>query len=341
MVSIGYPNDGVAVDPAGIITVARLDKRVVTIDRFLPDGRGCSGESAHREIAIDDRVRLMDSVAIGPAGELIVLDNRQIGGYVLWRCHPDGTLDPSFGADGQVEGSFGDPSLPNRSAAAFVGVSSDGSILVAGNTGDRVPQGAMVGVDPEATMFAVARFHADGTADQAFGKGGLLTATVGPGQDSAFSIAFNAAGWIAVAGQTGYMTPGPFDNDVAVLLVDAAGRPSETFGPIGTAHAHVPGTIANSGRAIAVAPDGRIVVVPWIEGAPLAAIGRFLAHGAVDSSMGKGGFRTYTDLPSFVGLAVQPDSRIVVSMNDGRLARINDDGTLDLTFGSGGMTVKP
>jgi uncharacterized delta-60 repeat protein len=340
MVSLSKASDGIGIDPAGQITLVRLRGRSVTVDRYLPDGRRCSNGLADLEIALDLDVPDPDAIAIGPSGELIVVNDGGDAVFTLVRCLVDGTLDTSFGDNGFVVSWFDLPGLRLRSAPAAVVVDADGSILVAGTWGDPVgPRKGMVPVDPEGKVFAVVRHRADGTADPAFADGGYLTASVAPGQDAAFGMSVAGDGSIVLVGESGRLTPGSFDNDVAVLVLDAAGRPRGRFGNAGAMHAHVPGTLVNSGHAAALAPDGSVVVIPWVDDAPSATIGRFSPDGTLDASFGKEGFIDFPDLRSFVGMAVQVDGRMVVSTIDGRLVRINHDGTVDDSFGSAGITL--
>jgi uncharacterized delta-60 repeat protein len=319
MVSVSPATDGIAIDPEGQIAPVRMRDGLLTIGRFLPDGRPCTDGDPDQEVAIDSPMQ-EDAVAIGPSGELIVVNDGGDAMFTLSRYLSDGTLDTSLGDNGFVVGWFDIPGLRLRSAPAAVAVQADGSILVAGTWGDSVgPQDGWVSVDPEGKLFAVVRHRADGTADPAFAD------VAGDGS-------------IVLVGGSGRLTPGPFDNDVAVLVLDHAGRPHWSFGGAGAAHAHVPGTLVNSGRAAARTPDGAVVVIPWIDASPSATIGRFNPDGTLDESFGEDGFVDFPDLHSFVGMAIQGDGRIVVSTIDGRLVRINPDGTLDDTFGVGGTT---
>jgi uncharacterized delta-60 repeat protein len=339
VVSVSPSTDGIAIDPSGKITLVRLRGRSVTADRYQPDGRRCSNGLADREIALDLEFPDPDAIAIGPSGELIVVNDGGDAVFTLMRGLPDGTLDTSFGNDARVVGSFDNPGLRLRSAPAAVAVQADSSILVAGTWGEAPqPEDGMGFAHPEDKLFAVVRYRPDGTPDPAFADAGFFTSSVAPGRDSAFGISVASDRSIVLVGESGRMTPGSFDNDLAVLVLDRAGRPLPRFGNTGATHAHVPGTLVNSGYAAALAPGGAVIVVPWIDDAPSATIGRFNPDGTLDESFGKEGFVDFPDLRSFVGMAIQGDSRIVVSTIDGRLVRINKDGTLDDTFGAGGTT---
>jgi uncharacterized delta-60 repeat protein len=118
-----------------------------------------------------------------------------------------------------------------------------------------------------------------------------------------------------------------------------AGRPlagdlDPLFGSNGIATANFIGI-----DATAVQPDGKILVVGTGGSLSLA---RYLADGSLDPSFGEGGYVETNLFPSAV--ALQPDGKIVVAgaagggLGEFALARYNPDGSLDTSFGTGGIT---
>lgn len=110
----------------------------------------------------------------------------------------------------------------------------------------------------------------------------------------------------------------------------------------------------DSGRAAARQPDGKLVVVStsWQGLRTVICVLRYLPDGSADASFGDGG-KTYivldtdisvgTDSIEAEAVAIQPDGRIVVA-GTGRMqnpnfqvARLNADGSRDLTFGVNGF----
>ena len=100
---------------------------------------------------------------------------------------------------------------------------------------------------------------------------------------------------------------------------------------------------------VAIQPDGKIVVVGKVSLTSTLddfAVARYNTDGTLDASFGSGGkvttdFTGGFDIASFV--VIQPDGKIVVAGTAGvapfanfGLARYNSDGTLDLSFGTGG-----
>jgi uncharacterized delta-60 repeat protein len=107
------------------------------------------------------------------------------------------------------------------------------------------------------------------------------------------------------------------------------------------------------GRSVAVQSDGKIVVAGNANPSANSdfALVRYRADGMLDSSFGTGGKVTTaigggTDVGN--GVAVQPDGKIVVAgrasiggSEDFALARYTANGTLDTSFGTGGVVTTP
>ncbi len=234
-----------------------------------------------------------------------------------------GTLDASFGAAGMASSSgFGG----DRSAMAL---QADGKIVMVGGT---------------FTDFILARFNADGSLDSGFGVGGKVTTDMVSGEgEEALGVAIQSDGRIVVVGTTG--TPGPGGPvNFALARYNANGSLDASFGTGGKVSSGV------IGRAFAVAiqPDGRIVVAGDEPTIGDVALARYNANGSLDASFGSGGQLT-TDIAG-VGdiasnIALQPNGAIVVSGGSSvglvqtGLARYNANGNLDASFGAGGKLV--
>jgi uncharacterized delta-60 repeat protein len=108
------------------------------------------------------------------------------------------------------------------------------------------------------------------------------------------------------------------------------------------------GSGADSGAAVAVQPDGKAVVVGTVAGEENDDIGltRYNRDGSLDTALGGGGGTYQLDSGGDdVGnaVALQEDGKIVVtgrsSSGNLMLARFNADGTIDSSFGGGGLTI--
>lgn len=134
----------------------------------------------------------------------------------------------------------------------------------------------------------------------------------------------------------------PLANTVAAT----AGDLDPTFGSGGRVITDFFGK-SDGARAVAIQPDGKIVAAGSVNSAETFGLARYNADGSLDSTFGSGG-KVFTDL--LVGtadaeaIAIQKDGKLVVggtsfslNVNDFVIARYNKDGSLDSTFGSGGV----
>jgi uncharacterized delta-60 repeat protein len=236
-----------------------------------------------------------------------------------------GDLDRQFGGDGRVTTDL--DSL-NEGALA-VAIQPDGKIVVVGITGDPnlVTSGVLV------------RYDATGTLDPTFdGDGIRFFDGLNPAD-----IVVQPDGKIVVAGTA----KGPdFFEDFAVARFNTDGTANTSFGSEGIATAGSPSGNGR-GRAIALQPDGRIVVVGWTdqesEGGD-AAIARFNSDGTLDTSFGNAirvlnmGAHSYAN-----AVSIQTNGKIVVAGEGAgakgwhfALARLHIDGTGDTSFGGDG-----
>ncbi|HNN47780.1 MAG TPA: delta-60 repeat domain-containing protein, partial [Marmoricola sp.] len=132
----------------------------------------------------------------------------------------------------------------------------------------------------------------------------------------------------------------------------SAGDPDYSFGNGGKltmSFTNAVGVYDDYANAIAVYPDGRFVVAGAAKGNPLVdntyqfGVVRFNADGTRDSSFGTDGV-VLTNNGLFhdraTAVVIQPDGKIVVSGycfgDDFFTIRLNQNGSLDSSFGSGG-----
>jgi uncharacterized delta-60 repeat protein len=241
-------------------------------------------------------------------------------------------LDPTFGTGGKATTTaFGG----DRSAMAL---QPDGKVVMAGGT---------------FTAFILARFDVDGTLDNSFGTGGLVTTNIAFSQQEALGVAIqpDPDNRIVVAGYAN-------GNQVTVARYQPDGRLDETFGTGGV----VTGIATGLANDVTIQPDGLIVLAgrttlnpPRGDDFDDLLVGRLLPDGQLDLGFGLtlNGV-IITDVGGLTNEAqnvvVQPaDGMIVVSgssLNPGSggvgidhhtdIARYRPDGQLDPTFGTGG-----
>jgi uncharacterized delta-60 repeat protein len=124
------------------------------------------------------------------------------------------------------------------------------------------------------------------------------------------------------------------------------GTPDGTFGTSGWKQ-FTPAAGDDELRSVMLDRQGRIVVTGFAAtGGRDAVIGRLLADGTPDPSFGVNGFRTIDVGGNEIvqAAAIQQDGKIVaagIKDSDVFVVRVDDTGTLDPTFGTGGTVTTP
>jgi uncharacterized delta-60 repeat protein len=181
-----------------------------------------------------------------------------------------------------------------------------------------------------------------GTPDLAFGNRGASTVAVG---------SWAAAGGVAAEPDGSLVTGGETEVDGRYELIStrmrADGTMDRTYGSDGVAMPPIPGP--SGANAVAIQPDGKILLAGAATAGviPSFAVVRLLSNGSLDPTFGDGGITRITigSDADATAIAIQPDGKIVVGGTslDGQFsfaaARLNPDGTLDRSFGAGGVTV--
>jgi uncharacterized delta-60 repeat protein len=132
------------------------------------------------------------SLGIQSDGRIVAADVSYAGGsadFALARYKSDGTLDATFGNEGEVLTDFSGAGSYEEVIA--LAIQNDGRIVAAGLSD-------AAGSDD----FALARYNSDGTLDPTFGNGGKTLTDVGGsgGIDVAFALAIQSNGKIVAAG---------------------------------------------------------------------------------------------------------------------------------------------
>lgn len=237
-----------------------------------------------------------------------------------------GSLDPSFGIDGQVFTDFG-------------------------NTDDYItgltiqPDGKLVAVGVSSINYydiAVTRYNSDGSLDPSFSGDGKVTTDFGR-VDMGADVALQPDGKIVVVG---YVWAGATNGSFILLArYNSDGTLDPSFDGDGK-------VMTNYGaddvaRMLAIQPDGKIVIAGNTNGH--AMLGRYNADGSLDTSFGTEG-KVIVDKAStydtFGSVIVLPDGKLLIgggiyngSASDCVLTRYNNDGSLDTSFGAGGKVI--
>jgi len=298
-----------------------------------------------------------NDIATTSDGKIVVVGNRNNGksnDIVIVRYNADGSFDTSFGKsedgtpDGVVNISLGD----GNDFATSVAIQPDGKIIVGGYH-----------EEGKSTNIVVLRVNADGTLDQGFGtandgtENGIVSISLGDGNDIGRSIAVTVDGKIVVAGDS---VAKDGSSNIVVARLNADGSPDASFGkdgadgtPDGFAAVSL-GDGNDIANDVAIATDGKIVVsgTHGPEGNSNMAVLRFNADGTLDDSFGTADDGTPNGVVSLSlgdgsdiarALAVTADGKIVMAgdskSKDGStniiIARLNTDGSLDEAFGVG------
>jgi uncharacterized delta-60 repeat protein len=279
-------------------------------------------------------------VKVQPDGKIVAVAGSTVSGasWAVSRTLPDGTLDPNFGTNGVVQTTFPNEGTRTDDGANALAIQPDGKIVVvgiiAGVPGDNYED------------WGIARYNTDGTLDGTFGTGGLVRLSFPGTYGWAYDVAVLADGHILVAGSGGGFT---------VARFTSTGQLDTSFGSGGFARASVDPSNPNlygNAQAMAVQPDGKIVITGVGSYTSLPVV-RFNANGTLDTTFGGNGvklipttaFGSYSSIDG-MGLALQPDGKIVVSgyayssamsHDDIITARLNPDGTLDTGFSGDGV----
>jgi len=130
---------------------------------------------------------------------------------------------------------------------------------------------------------------------------------------------------------------------------DASGDLDAGFGTGGSVTIPISGT-NQIGRAVTIQPDGKLIIAGydnWNTGNSDLILARYNSDGVLDTTFGASGVVTTslsTGDDTAYAVAVQPDGKIVAAglstqggVNIAAVVRYNTDGSLDTSFGAGGV----
>ena len=284
-------------------------------------------------------------VALDPGGNIVLAGGAGGAKTALARVTPSGALDLGFGSSGIAIHDLS-PALGDTLRA--ITRMEDGRYVACGTF-------FSVGT---ATDFVVVRFNSDGSLDGSFnGTGYAVTSFLqsGPGGslfDQCNAIAIQSDGMIVSAGFTAETGP----NHVALTRHTASGALDTGFGSGGKVDINAAATASSNSeaRALVLQPDGKLLVAGYALGAGNSEflVMRLNVDGSLDTGFGGTGIvRTPVGPGEDIANAMvrQPDGKIVLAgsaiVADGRrdfaLARYTTTGTLDTSFGTGGLVTTP
>jgi uncharacterized delta-60 repeat protein len=264
------------------------------------DMGGGNGDAANG-IALDSQGRIV------LAGYAHFWDPNVYTLMAVTRLTSDGWLDTSFGGSGDGKATiyfapqFGN-GYPTVQLANAVAVDAQDRIVVAGVTWGQGLNGA----------FAVARLGTDGLYDNSFGVWGRQIVQFdlgGNNFDEAKAVALDAQGRIVVAGTS---SSGPYVNkEFSVCRLTDSGWFDPSFGNGGRQWFFFNSAIANWGNALAIDPQGRVLMAGTLSLANgSSAIGVARLTGDDDPPYGPAaGPSAALGLPNDFGAAPRDDGR--------------------------------
>lgn len=318
--------------------VCQSDGKIVVggsfgVARLLQDGRldasfgdggvATFGRSTNQTLSVGTVLPL-------PDGKIIV----SVGG-ALARLLASGDLDTSFGQSGF---SLGTEVADRSDSITALRLQPDGKIVASGSSSLR--SGSEV-------SFLVLRFGADGFNDPDFGNRGRALATFDSPLAVGRAVVVQGDGGIVIGGGV------RFNGHLAFGLArfTATGFLDASFGNGGKVIVPLADSFLSQVNGVALQSDGRIIAAGVANGTNAAdfAVVRLNTDGSLDLSFGDQGIQR-TDLSNgsldiAVAAAVMADDKILVAGSTGinifkrafALIRYNSDGSLDGSFGQGGL----
>ena len=244
----------------------------------------------------------------------------------LARYNTNGTLDTTFGASltGIVTEIVGD-----AATASSIQIDATNKLVVGGITNQS-------GI----SKFFVMRYNTDGTLDNTFGTNGLVITQVGMQVTSTGDLAIQSSdGKIVIGGSS---SDGVTNEQFTLVRYNTDGSLDTSFGTNGVVVTPI-GAISRI-KSIKIQADGQIVAGGLTNIESDFVVARYnSADGSLDTSFNTDGIfsASLNSGDEIHSIAIQSaDQKIVMGGIAGdffALGRLNTDGTLDNTFGSGGV----
>jgi len=283
-------------------SVQAADESPVVLD--LPFGIG--GMAVTQLVATSN---FPQSIAIQADGKIVLGGNDSNSArWRLMRLNADGTPDTTFGTNGIVVTSF----TTNNPVVNKIIIQPDGKILAGG----KLAAGAGTS--------ALTRYTPDGTLDPSFGVNGIANLASISGWIEDMDLAANGSLMLAIR----------FNGTVffRAARVSSAGA---------LTHVYTFNTVNATATEIELLDDGRFLL------AGDEFVLRSDANGTLDGTFGVEGVRDLSVLNSTIDIAdiaLDANGRIVLGgttltggLGNFALARLGEDGTIDTSFGAGGL----
>jgi len=327
-------------DEAGHKTLYELGSQITSFAGILDSSFDVDGVAIYDDPAMTSFYNSGQDVLIDNNNKIIIagrIDTQFDRDLIIWRYSPDGLLDTSFGRDGTGI-------VTHDGAANFVSDYDEGSAVVLDQKNRILVTGFSVNRDGDIEM-ATWRYNYDGTIDKSFNQKGFITHKISAGEgstDYGNDIIVDKNGKILVVGSA--------NGNLVILRYNEDGTLDASFDNDGiVVHENaVVGNRVNRGLSIALDTSGKILVTGISANGTNndMAVWRFHKNGVLDTSFDSDGIFIYDsggkDSGNSVIISKDGGILIVGSSGIGRnlvVWKLNDDGTLDLSFDNQGLFV--
>jgi uncharacterized delta-60 repeat protein len=322
---------------AAVLAVV-FHSEVLAADGDLDTTFGTAGRVLTDVSGVDDYGR---AVLVQADGKIVVVGHS--GDYpgpfqsTIVRYNADGNLDATFGAGGQIRVALSG----TGDALNSIVQQPDGKLVVGGFVYDY----------PWTLGLIVARFNPDGSLDLTFNGSGRAVFDYGDSGSETNAVLLQPDGKIVLVGMSGagYLT------DFVAARFNANGTFDRSFGSGGKLRTHFEGGYGTGTRAFAAAlqPDGKIVAAGEYHtdnGNSQFALARYNTDGSLDQTFGTGGKVIGPAMQGYafaLAAALEPGGNIVIAgyqhtgneNSDFALMRFTPSGSVDTTFGNGGVVI--
>jgi uncharacterized delta-60 repeat protein len=241
-----------AIQGDGKIVAAGFGGGDFTLARYNPDGSLDPTFDGDGMVTTDfagstDRA---NALAIRGDGRIVAAGFALVSGtddFAVARYNSDGSLDPTFDGDGKVTTDFGG----TVDQARAVAIQGDGKIVAVGCTD--------CSGDPGISVFALARYNAEGSLDTTFDADGKVTTDfpheIFPGRDAAFGAVIQRDGRIVAVGCADCFTAA---SDFALTRYRTDGSLDPNFSGDGKVRTDFVG-VRDIAFAVTIQGDGKVV----------------------------------------------------------------------------------
>jgi len=299
--------------------------------RFNSDGKldntfGIGGNVITKIGNKDDKAT---SVKIDKNGSIFVGGYTWTGSkydFTLVKYKSDGTLDTRFSNGGIITTSVG----IFDDMANSLAIQNDGKIIQSGIS-ERVLN----------LEFAIVRYNSDGTLDNSFGTGGIVTTAIGTLDNRSQSVALCNDNRIILAGYSNTVT----DNNFTVVKYNQDGSLDNTFGVAGKIATDI-GQADDFAKSVVIQNDNKILVSGYsFNGSKyMLSVVRYKIDGSIDSTYGVNGKEklSINNIDDRASTSVlQSDGKLIIggissngSNFDFTLTRLDSTGKPDTNFGN-------